>query len=126
MKKLGDWEVIRRKVAIAGCIVDQQNQPIAKVRITIIPKAGKFKKQIENAHRMAGADWEKMKKRPNETLSRLDGLYFFLDVPDGEYTLIAVDPRSGKTIESHVTVSKAKEKKESGSIAQADFNLPYG
>ncbi len=124
MKRWSEWEIFRRKVAISGCILDRQNKPVAGIQVTITAKAGKFKKQIENASRMAGDDREISKKRPDQTLSRLDGLYFFLDVPDGQYTLSAVDPRSGKTIESHVTVSKEKEKKESGSIAQAHFNLP--
>jgi hypothetical protein len=119
MKRWTEWEIIRRQVAIAGFIVDQQNQPVGSVRITITAKAGKFKKQVENASLMAGGDWETLKKRPDQTLSRLDGLYFFLNLPEGQYTVSAMDPRTGKSVESHVTVSKDKS-----SIAPSYLRLP--
>ena len=122
MKRWSDWEVIRRQVTIAGRIVDAQNEPLAGAMITIMARAGKFKAQVENAARTAGAEWEFLKNRPDRTFSRLDGLYFFLDLPEGQYTMSVSDPRSGKIVESQVTVSKDKEK--SGRITQADFKLP--
>lgn len=116
MKRWTDWEIIRRKVSIAGCIVDPQNNPVCDARITIAAKAGKFHMQIDNVA------WENSEDRPDRTCSRADGLYFFLDLPEGRYMVNANDPRSGKIAEKLVTVSKDEEK--SGRIAQADFTLP--
>jgi hypothetical protein len=122
MKKWSDWEVIRRQVTIAGCIVDEQNNPVVGAEIKIKAMAGKFKAQVENAAGTAGAEWDFLKNRPDRTLSRLDGLYFFLDLPEGQYTVSTIGPRSGKIIESRVTVSKDNE--NSGRITQVDFKLP--
>jgi hypothetical protein len=116
MKRWTDWEIMRRKVSIAGCIVDHQNNPVRGAQITIAAKAGKFRMQIDKVA------WENSEDRPDRTRSRADGLYFFLDIPEGRYMVNAIDPRSGKNAEKLVTVSKDEEK--SGRIAKADFTLP--
>jgi hypothetical protein len=115
VKNWGEWEIVRRQVAIGGRVVDGQNNPVAGARVKITAKAGKFKVQAES-----GA-WENLQERPDATVSRVDGTYFFLDLPQGQYTLSAIDPRSGQSAETQATVAKHKE--APGRIAQADLKL---
>lgn len=115
MKRWSDWEILRRQVAIGGRIVDGQDNPVAGARITITATAGKSKARAES-----GA-WENLSERPDRTVSRVDGIYFFLDLPQGQYTVSAIDPRSGGSAETQATVSRHKE--EPGRMAQADLKL---
>ena len=61
--------------------------------------------EVENP---AVREWKK-------TESRFDGSFFFLDCPDGEYTLIARDEHSGleveQTVHSHQDAMKKGDRK---------------
>lgn len=110
MKSWTQWKVIHRQVVIAGRILNDENKPVAGTQVTITAKAGKFKRQIENASGEESTIWKNLNKRPDRTRSRLDGLYFFLDLPEGEYTVTATDSRSGQSIKSRISILKNKEK----------------
>jgi len=44
----------------------------------------------------AGDGWSTRAQRPDRTQTRFDGLYYFLDLPDGEYEITAFLPNCGK------------------------------
>jgi hypothetical protein len=100
VKAWTDWEIMRRQVAISGRVVDEDNKPVAGAQVT---------------------GWEDLEERLDRTLARLDGLYYFLDLPEGRYTLSAIDPRSGKHDEKSTSFSKDRE--HNINLAQADFKL---
>ena len=121
MKAWTDWEIIRRQVAISGRVVDEDNNPVARAQITITSKLNEFKRQIEGAVSTVETGWEDLEERLDRTFARLDGIYYFLDLPEGRYTLSAIDPRSGKHDEKRASFSR--DKKHNINLAQADFKL---
>src|SRR5260370_30369385 len=44
----------------------------------------------------AGSEWDTRTQRPDRTRSRADGLYYFLDLPDGDYEIRALLPNCGR------------------------------
>jgi hypothetical protein len=84
-------------VAIAGRVNDAQTGkpiPDAEVVITVMPKA--FKTRLEGASKQFGVRWAAMSQRLDKTRTRPDGLFHFLNLPDGKYTLDVSVPRLGK------------------------------
>lgn len=122
MKAWSEWEIIRRQVAIGGRILDTHNKPLAGVQVTITSMPKGFKKSVEAVSGAAEAGWEDLDQRLDRVTSRMDGIYFFLDLPEGKYNLNAVDLQSGKQAEKHVSLSW--DKKKNIEMAQADFKIP--
>jgi hypothetical protein len=104
MKTWSDWEIIRRQVAIGGCVADENNNPVAGVQVTIISMPVGFKQSVEAASSIAGAEWNELEQRLDRVISGMDGIYFFLDLPEGKYTLAAIVKQSGKKDEKRVSV----------------------
>ena len=121
MKTGSDWQIIRRQVAIGGRVVNENNTPVAGAQITIKSMPDGFKRQLEGAVSEAGAGWVDQEERQDRARSRLDGIYFFLDLPEGSYTLSAIDPQTGKQDQKSVSVSR--DKKQSIKMTRADFKL---
>jgi len=77
--------VAHHRVALAGHVTDAVTQKaIAGAVVTIVAMPDEFKQRLRRT-----AD-------SGRTLSRSDGLYYFLDLPDGDYTLQVSLPASGK------------------------------
>ena len=109
MKAWSDWEIIRRQVAIAGHIVDQRNIPVAGVHVNITSSSTK------NTGR------ENIDKHLDHTLSRWDGLYYFMDLPDGRYTISV--HREGQATEKKQNVTIARDKENDLTVSQTDFTI---
>jgi hypothetical protein len=69
---MSDWETLRRQVAVCGRVWDARGRPAADVPV-----------YIESAS-AAG--------RSEPTRSKADGLFWFMDLPAGEYRLGAGAP----------------------------------
>ncbi len=121
MKAWSDWEIIRRQVAIGGRVVDENNNPAAGVQVTITSMPKGFKQSVEAAFDTAGAEWDNLEERQDRMRSRLDGIYFFLELPEGKYTLKAIDLQSGEQDEKSVSISRYK--KQNIKMTQADFRI---
>ena len=121
MKAWSDWEIIRRQVAIGGRVVDENNNPAAGVQVTITSMPKGFKQSVEAAFDTAGAEWDNLEERQDRMRSRLDGIYFFLELPEGKYTLKAIDLQSGEQDEKSVSISR--DKKQNIKMTQADFRI---
>lgn len=95
------WLVARHRVAIAGHVTDAETQkaiPGAEVALVDMPAA--FKQKLQLAAAIGQLD----KARTGE-----NGLFYFLDLPDGMYTLAAALPGSGRrygTAQEKATVSR--------------------
>jgi hypothetical protein len=121
VKAWSEWEIIRRQVAIGGRVVDENNNPVAGVLVTITSMPKGFKQSVEAAFDAVGAQWDDQEERQDRARSRLDGIYFFLDLPEGKYTLKAIDLQSGEQDEKSVSISR--DKKQNIKMTQADFRI---
>lgn len=96
-----EWEIVRHQVAIAGRVTDfQTGKAIAQAQVQIV-------------------------EGPDRTRTAADGHFHFLDLPDGQYTLIASLPGSGSrygTAQAEATVSRDAE--DNITMATADIALP--
>jgi len=100
-----DWEGVRHQVAIGGRVVNNSEKPVAGVQVTITAMPKEFKQKIDGAASAVGADWQDLDERFDRTLTKADGLYYFLDLPAGRYTLKGMDRRSGLQDQKVVSVS---------------------
>ncbi len=119
MKVWTDWEIARHQVAIGGRVVDEGDQSVAgaEVRIAVMPEA--FKRKVTGAAEAAGRGWERSDDRLDRCVSKADGIYYFLDLPAGEYTVKGLDRRSGAVAEKAVSVAWSKD----GEVAMAVADL---
>ena len=120
MIALTEWQIVRHQVAIGGCVVDVDGQPVAKAEIMITSMPDRFKRLLEGAA-AAAKDWEQAKRRLDRTVVENDGFYYFLDLPVGKYRVRAADPKSGK--HSEKTVSVSKDEAQNIKMARADFKF---
>lgn len=91
------WLSARHRVSIWGKVTDAVTQkPIADAEVTLTKMPPKFEETLERLARYAGSDWERKSQRPDRTRSRADGLYYFLDLPDGEYEISALLANCGR------------------------------
>jgi len=116
-----DWEVVRHQVAISGRAVDAYDQPVAGAQIMIASMPKALRQKIEDAAHGAGTSWQPVGEPRDQTLADAEGLYYFLDLPSGRYTLKGTDRRSGAQGEKTVTVSWSRD----GTVkrARADLKL---
>jgi len=92
----GESEIVRHRVAIAGRVFDAGTGKAlsdAEVAINAMPPA--FKQRLEIAALPYGKQWDKVPDRPDRARTRPDGLFYFLDLPDGKYNLVASIPSYG-------------------------------
>lgn len=90
-------EQVRHQVAIGGRVMDAATRKAisgARVSITEMPPA--LKGVLERKSIQYGSRWAAMLERPDRTATAPDGLFYFLDLPAGKYTLTALLPGSGK------------------------------
>jgi hypothetical protein len=114
-----DWEVVRRQVAIGGRVVDSHDQPVAgaQVTITVMPKA--LRQKVDDAAGATGPGGQPVDTRYDQTFTTADGLYYFLDLPAGRYTLQGIDRRSGAQGTKTGTVSWSRD----GSVKRARVDI---
>ncbi len=102
------------EIAIAGRVLDKETEEIisgAIIEITEMPE--EFSKFLELKELQYGAQWEKMRERPDRKISAVDGSFYFTNLPVGEYTLTASSPTIGGKYtagEQTVEVSLSDEK----------------
>ncbi len=120
-KTWSDWEIIRRQVTIGGYVENTVHKPVAGARlvITVFPK--RFAAQIAGARAGTGAGGSAMDQRPDRIASRPDGGYFFMDLPNGDYTVRASISGSEEQVEQHASVSRDPAGRIE--IAWANFRL---
>lgn len=118
MKAWTDWETTRHQVAIGGRVVNQDDRPVAGAEVTLTDRPEEFERKFANAAEAAG---ERSDKRLDRSCAKADGIFYFLDLPAGKYTVRCVDRRSGARAEKTVSVSWTQDGKVQ--MAVADLKL---
>ena len=105
MKARTSLEIIRHQVAIGGTVAAEsgERRTVLSVRITSMPDA--FSTRVSAACCAAEKIWENLEERPDRTLTRGDGTFYFLDLPAGKYRLKVIDPVTGSQDEKESVVS---------------------
>lgn len=104
MKAWTEWETAREQVAIAGRVVDERDRAVAGAEVTITATPdGASRRKVDPSH------------------TTVDGIYYFLDVPAGTYTVSGVDRRSGAGATKTVSVAWGADGKVR--MAVADLKL---
>jgi len=121
MKAWTEWERARHQVAIGGRVVDGGDQAVAGAEVTITVMPEEFQRKIAGAAETAGGGWKDSDRRLDLSCAKRDGIYYFLDLPAGKYTVKGVDKRSGARTEKTVSVLWDKDGKVA--MAVADLKL---
>jgi len=91
------WSVAHHYVSICGKVIDEVTRtPIARAEVRLVRVPREFKTRLDLLAKYDGVEWAKRNQRPDKTVSRADGLFYFLDLPDGKYEVRAVLPNCGK------------------------------
>lgn len=118
---------IHHQVAIAGQVSDQETGETignAIVEITAMPDDFKRKRSLQALQ--YGSAWETLAKRCDRTTSAIDGFFYFIDLPPGEYTLTASLPNAAsryKIAGTTVTVPPGGDNSSQPKFAFANLTL---
>jgi hypothetical protein len=86
----------RHEVAIAGRVLDGvTGKPLAGADVVLIAMPAAAEQRLKFALLAYGRQWAGRLERPDRTQSRADGLFYFLDLPDGDYRLRVSMPSLG-------------------------------
>jgi hypothetical protein len=130
---MSDWQIARHHVSIAGRVLDAgTGKPVAHALVYMsgeVPKAFDTKLGITA---LSYADrWHTTLKRPDRTITRTDGIFYFLDLPDGKYELRAGVPDLEKLFrdlpegDNKLRAPIPSYGKRFG-VAQATVTIPHG
>ncbi|NER39460.1 MAG: carboxypeptidase-like regulatory domain-containing protein [Oscillatoria sp. SIO1A7] len=105
-----ELQLRRHKVAIYGRVSDEETELAihgAVVEMTSMPEA--FENWLALHSLQYGRSWATMRERPDRKITSVDGYFYFVDLPNGDYTLRASLPKAGTrygTAEVSATVSR--------------------
>jgi hypothetical protein len=119
------WETVRHQVAIAGIVTNVQTQEKMRGVIVTIEDGPTEFLQWLNLHKKQFPDsWSRMTERPDKTMTSAEGLYYFLDLPDGQYTLQAQLPGAGSRYDSEEVTTTVSHDGDRIVWTDADIQLP--
>jgi hypothetical protein len=103
MKTWSSWEVIRHQVTICGRVLGEHGERICGVRVNIDSMPEIFLTRVSAAAGAAEKKWDYLDERLDRTVTRVDGIFYFLDLPAGQYTL-SFDVRTDSQDEKKMAV----------------------
>lgn len=121
MKRWSAWEITRRQVAIGGRVLDARGQPVPRALVTITTMPEALRRKIGGAAKRGDIAPIDTDGRGDVSHAAADGVYYFLDLPDGLYTLRGSDPRSGAATEGTASVTSSQDGKVH--VAVVDLQL---
>jgi hypothetical protein len=100
-------------------------KPLARALVSIEQAPAVFRTKLDLLAQAQGASWPTFAERPDKTLTRNDGLFWFLDLPEGRYSLTvglpAMGSRYGKLRQN---VAVTREAKGNARIVMVNFAVP--
>ncbi len=108
MKAWTAWEVVRHQVAICGVVTNKSGARLKGLPVSIVSMPDAFSTRISASFSAAEKKWDDLDERPDRTMTRGDGDFFFLDLPAGNYTLNVIDPVTGFQDEKKTVVAWKK------------------
>lgn len=123
---MNGWEIVRHGVPIYGRVTcAQTDQPISGAWVTITGAPVAFTDWLAICARQYGPQWSTLADRPDRTQTAADGHYHFLNLPDGQYSLIGSMPGSGSRYgQASVNVTVSRDSKGRIIMAAAHIALP--
>jgi hypothetical protein len=120
------WEEIRHQVVIAGQVINAQSgQAIVNARIQITDAPEAFTGWLAIYALQFQDRWETLARRPDRVRTAADGAFYFIDLPDGSYTLAASLPGSGTRYgTAQTTVNLSRNSEGNVNLATATLALP--
>jgi len=106
VKSWTDWEVVRHRVTISGRVLDEGKNPVERFPVLIASGPKAFESLVAAAAQRAGTGWNLLSERPDRKETRADGLYFFLDLPVGAYSVTGDSVLMGASGETKVSEKK--------------------
>jgi hypothetical protein len=107
---MSDWQIARHRVAIAGRVLDgNTGKALGDVAVTLTAMPAALQKRLAITSIAYGSGWNSMPRRPDRTMTSENGLFYFLDLPNGKYSLSALPPTYGgrySTTQQALTVSR--------------------
>ncbi|MGD1703169.1 carboxypeptidase regulatory-like domain-containing protein [Dapis sp. BLCC M229] len=84
------------QISIAGRVLEEgeTEKPISGAMVEIIAMPDRFQEILSLKALQYGSQWEKMSDRPDRKITASDGYFYFVDLPQGIYTLAASIPGS--------------------------------
>lgn len=80
--------IVHHQAAIAGKVKNlQTGQIIQGALVSIIDAPSKFQEWLLRKQEEYGRKWDTMQERPDRTLTAFDGIFRFIDLMEGSYTL---------------------------------------
>lgn len=96
---MSQWLTIKpplHQIAIVGQVNDGETENVLRdVSVEITEKPTKFQRYCQLQSLQYGSQWDKMKQRCDLTYTSIDGYFYFIDLPDGNYTLTFSIPHKG-------------------------------
>jgi Carboxypeptidase regulatory-like domain len=99
------------------------DSPLSGARVEIVEKPAAFERALALKAMRHGARWQSMADRPDRTQTAADGLFYFLDLPDGAYTLeVSVSDRGARYGAERAAAKVARDQK--GNIQLEFLEIP--
>lgn len=117
---------VRHQVAIGGRVFDAGTQkPLSGVMVNIIEMPPALKSILATKSIQYGSRWNGMPERTDRTRTAADGIFYFLDLPDGEYAIAASMVGFGKRYGvARASATVSREAQDSLKTTFLEIGLP--
>ncbi len=104
-----NWTIARHRVAIAGLVVNGvTGKPIPGAHVEIVGKPAAYEEKLALLAASLGSTGREM-ERPDTARTRADGLFYFLDLPEGRYKVLAFLPKEGLRVKNVLKIKTDRE-----------------
>lgn len=120
------YETVRRQVAISGSVKDMvTRKPLGGVEVVVVSGPPAFVSELELLKKIYGIHRDGLKNLSVKTNTGNDGFFYFMDLPDGNYTVEARCPGYGSRYgKAEKTVDVKRSDKGGVLLSSLEIMLP--